>query len=95
MMFLQVIIFTYFTNNYTEVINMRWEIVAVRKYNDGNIQSVKLDNGDVLSYDRAIEAVKEDLIDNVRVELDGQGREFLAPNAFINVPDELRDFPLF
>lgn len=74
---------------------MRWQIVAVRKYDDGNIESVKLDNGDVLSYDRAIEVVKEGLIDNVRVELNGEGREFLVPNSFINVPYELRDFPLF
>lgn len=74
---------------------MRWEIVAIRKYDDGSIESVKLDNGDVLSYDRAIEVVKDGLIDNVRVEIDGEGREFLVPNSFINVPYELRDFPLF
>jgi len=78
-----------------EVINMRWEIVAIRKYDDGNIESVKLDNGDVLSYDRAIRVTKEGFIDNVRVELDGEGREFLVPNSFINVPYELSDFPHF
>ena len=74
---------------------MRWEIVAIRKYDDGNIESVKLDNGDVLSYDRAIRVTKEGFIDNVRVELDGEGREFLVPNSFINVPYELSDFPHF
>ena len=74
---------------------MTYEIVAVKKYKDGSIQSVKLDNGDVLSYDRALQATKEGFITNVRVELDGEGREFLVPNSFINVPYELRNFPLF
>ena len=71
------------------------EIVAIKKYSDGSIESVKLDNGDVLSYDRAIQVTKEGFISNIRVELDGEGREFLVPNSFINVPYELRDFPLF
>jgi len=74
---------------------MTYEIVAVKKYEDSSIESVKLDNGNVLSYDRAIRVAKEGFISNVSVELDGEGKEFLVPNTFINVPDELKDFPLF
>jgi hypothetical protein len=74
---------------------MSHEIVAVKKNSDGNIESIKLDNGDVLSYDRAIEVTKEGLITNVRVELNGEGKEFLVPNSFINVPYELEEFPPF
>ncbi|WZL74520.1 DUF3892 domain-containing protein [Clostridiaceae bacterium 35-E11] len=74
---------------------MQTEIVAVRKYADGTIESVKLNDGNVLSIDRAIQATKAGFIDNVRIELNANGEEYLLPNAFINVPDTLDAFPEF
>lgn len=74
---------------------MQRKIVAVRKQADGSIGNVKLNDGNVLSMDRAIQATKEGFIGNVRIELDANGREYLLPNAFINVPDTLDDFPPF
>lgn len=74
---------------------MKHKIVAVRKFHDGSIQSIKLDDGNVLNIDRAIDAAKAGLIDNVRVEIADAGREYLQPASPAGRYKYLQDFPVF
>lgn len=73
---------------------MKHTIVAVRKFRDGSIQSVKFKDGNVLDIDRAVNVAKAGLIDNVRVELDlATGVEYLEPSSSDH--EKLQDFPVF
>ncbi|KXG74414.1 DUF3892 domain-containing protein [Thermotalea metallivorans] len=74
---------------------MKHKIVAVRKFHDGSVQSIKLDDGNVLTIERAIDAAKAGLIDNVRVEINDAGREYLQPTSSAGRYKYLEDFPTF
>ncbi|MBB6218233.1 hypothetical protein HNQ80_004392 [Anaerosolibacter carboniphilus] len=75
---------------------MKHTIVAVRKFHDGRIQSVKFKDGNVLDIDRAVDVAKAGLIDNVRVELDPTtGIEHLEPISPSGKHEKLQDFPVF
>ncbi|MEW9124399.1 MAG: DUF3892 domain-containing protein [Thermotaleaceae bacterium] len=73
----------------------KYKIVAVRKYNDGSIESVKLDNGNVLAIGRAIRVTKEGLITNASIEMDDDGKEFIKPVNSAQQEGKFENYPIF
>lgn len=70
-------------------------IIAVRKDEGGRIIGVKLDNGQVMSIDRAIQLAKDGAIEGVNVSTSREGKEYLRSNPDGTARNNLDNLPTF
>lgn len=68
-------------------------IIKVKKDSSGNITNVMMENGDIYSVNDAVIMAKNNLIENMNIELAKSGRDYLTTGDFKN--DNLNNLPTF